>query len=793
VGTLLQDLRFALRQLFQSPGFTLIALCTLALGIGANTAIYSIIHGVLRLPYANANRIVAVENVYPQGSYFANSWPDFQQWHSQVKTFARLASTFTIRSTWTGASEPQLLNVGLVSEGYFGVYGVQPVLGRTFAAEDHQKDAAPVCLLVADFWRTQFGSDARVLGRPLNLNGKACTIVGVMPRMVPEGFRPVQVWTPLELHPPYIEHGTNYLFTVGLLRPGVTLSQAQAELRGIQAQIDKQFPGNTHGIELQLLSQEVFGDLRSIMNILLAAVGFILLIACVNLANMLLARASDREREFAIRRALGASAGRMVRQALTESLLLSVGGAAVGLALGFALIRIPIAAWPKGLQPPSSVHLDGAVLAFTLLLGIATGLMFGMIPALRILRQKETAAMQQGRSVTESREHKLTRSTLVVAEIALSMLLVAGSLNMAFYFLRLLQVNPGMNPRNVLSIGLSLSPARYTEPAQMWRFYDAVREKLSALPGVLRVAASSDTPFTGAGANGDFSYEGQPGGTADRNPFADMHSVTPGFFATVQTPMIEGREFSAQDTAGSMKVAIISRSMEQKLWPGQSAIGKHIRCCTGDNYTIVGVAADVRYGGPASPAGFAIYTSVEQNPQPALFYLVRTSGDPLAEVEAVRHAVASIDPGQAVSNITSLETLSQDSVAGERTSTMVTAILGILALVLASVGVYGVIAYSVSRREKEFGIRMALGANRAAIVRLLLSGALRLMIIGVVLGAGLVLAMRTWIDSLLGSTGTSPAALLSAGILLCAVASVATLVPARRATRIQPMQALRSE
>ncbi len=790
---LLQDLHFASRQLRKSPGFTLVALLTLALGIGANTAIYSVIHSLLRLPYPNANRIVAVENVYPQGSYFANSWPDFQQWRNQAKSFTALASSFTTRSTWTGAAEPQLLNVRLVSQGFFGIFGTEPILGRSFGAADHQKNAAPVCLLAADFWRTQFGSNPQVLGQALNLNGKTCTIVGVMPKMVPEGSRPVEVWAPLELQLPYQAHGTNYLFTIGMLRPGVTPAQALAELRGIQIQIDKQFPANAHGLNIQPLSQQVFGDLRSIMNILLAAVGFILLIACVNLANMLLARASDREREFAIRRALGASAGRMLRQTLTESLLLSLGGAVIGLGLGAALIHIPVAAWPKGLQPPSAVRLDGNLLAFTLILGIATGLLFGLVPALRILRQQNTAAMQQGRTLTESREHKFTRAGLVVTEIALSMLLVAGSLNMAFYFFRLLRVDPGMNPRNVLSMALSLSPARYTQPEQMSRFYDSLTARLSALPGVVRVAASSDTPFTGAGSNGDFTYEGQPGGTADRNPFADLHQVTPGFFATMQTPIVAGREFTAQDSAAAMKVAIISHAMARKLWPGQSAIGKHIVCCSGDHYTVVGVAADVRYAGPASPAGFAIYTAVQQDPPPSLIYVLRTSGDPLALAETARRAVSAIDPGQAVSNIASLDSLAQDSIAGQRTSTLVTAILGLLALLLASVGVYGVISYSVSRREREFGIRMALGANRAAILRLLFSGALRLMIVGVALGCGLVFAMRASIDSLLGATGTSPLALLSAAILLCAVASVATLVPARRATHVEPMQALRSE
>jgi predicted permease len=374
------------------------------------------------------------------------------------------------------------------------------------------------------------------------------------------------------------------------------------------------------------------------------------------------------------------------------------------------------------------------------------------------------------------------------------MLLVAGSLNMAFYFLRLVRVDPGVNPQNVLSLGITLSPVRYTDPAQMGRFHDALLQKLRSLPGVVNAAGSVDTPFTGANANGDFSYEGQPGGTADRNPFADQHAVTPGFFATLQTPILEGRDFTPQDTATSMKVAIINREMARKLWPGQSAIGKHLTCCTQNgNFTIVGVTGDVRYAGPAAPAGFAIYTTVQQLPSPALFFLLRTSGDPLAMAESARRAVASLDPGQAVSNITSLDALAQASIAGQRTSTMVTAILGALALLLASVGVYGVIAYSVSRREKEFGIRMALGADRGRIVRLLFSGALRLMLMGVLLGAGLVFAMRAWVDSLIGATGTSPVALAAAGALLCAVASLATLIPARRATRIQPMQALRAE
>jgi predicted permease len=794
MGILFQDLQSGLRQLSKSPGFTVVALCTLALGIGANTAIYSVIHGALRLPYPDANRMVAIQNVYPQGSYFANSWPDFQQWRNQAKSFTGIAASFTVRSTWTGGSEPQLLNVGLVSEGYFGIFGMHPILGRGFLPYDHRKGAVPICILDTEFWHNQLGGDSSVLGKPLNLNGASCTITGVMPKMVPEGFHPVQVWMPLEIRPPYIEHGTNYLYTVGLLRPEIQRSAGLAELRSIQAQIDKQFPENKHGIDMEPLSQAVFGDLRAIMNILLAAVAFILLIACVNLANMLLARCADREREFAIRRALGATRRRMIRQTLTESLLLSFAGAGTGLALALALIHIPIAAWPKRFQPPSSVHLDGSVLAFSLLLAISTGLVFGMIPALRFLRPNETSTLQPGRTVTASREHKFTRSALVVAEIALSMLLVAGSLNMVFYFLRLTRVDPGVNSQNVLSMNISLSPARYSDSPEMWRFYDTLLEKFAVMPGVLHVAGSIDTPYTGANSNGDFSYEGQASGATNRNLFADFHSVTPGYFATVQTPILEGRDFTAGDKPGSPKVAIINLDMAQKLWPGQSAIGKHIHCCSKEgDYVVVGVARDVRFAGPAAPAGFEIYTSVPQNPPPALSFLVKTAGDPLGLSLTARRAVASLDPEQAVSNVTSLEALSDASIAGQRTSTMVSTILGCLSLLLACIGVYGVMAYSVSQREREFGIRMAVGASRGSILKLLFTGALRLIGAGIILGVVLVFGLRAWIEALIGTSGTDPGALLAAGFLLCTVALLATVIPVRRAMRVDPMHALRTE
>jgi predicted permease len=797
--TILQDIRYALRQLLKSPGFTLVAVLTLALGIGANTAIYSIIHGALRLPFPNAERMVAIENVYPTGSYFAVSYPDLISWRASNKSFSKLAArsygTATWDGSWSGSSSsqsagPQSLNTGAVTEDFFPLFGVQPVLGRSFLPSEHQKGAAPVCALVEDFWRDKLNADPGVIGRSMNLDGKPCTIVGVLPVMLPS--RSVDVWTPLEPNPPYIEHGTNYLSAVGLRKPGVSVEAAQSELATLQAQIDKQFPDNKHGVALKPLSQALFGDLRALMFVLMAAVGFILLIACVNLANMLLARAADRAKEFAIRRALGASPRRMLQQALTESLLLSLAGAVAGLAFAELLTHIPLAAWPKGFVRPSDVHLDASILVFTAALAILTGVLFGIIPALRILGSDERQTLQQGRTVTESRDQNRTRSLLVISEIALSMLLVAGSLNMALYFLRLLDVDPGVNPHHAFAMTLSLSPKQYSAPDERWRFYSSLLDRLSALPGVSAAGAGMDTPFTGSESNGDFEYEGQPTGTADHKPFMELHVVTPGYFAAVQTPILQGRDFTRQDQPGSQEVIIINRLMAQKLWPGQSALGKHIK--HDDKWAeIVGIAADVHFAGPAEPTGFQSYSSAQQVPPRQLTFVLRTSGDPLALAQSARHAVTSIDPGQPISDITSLDVLARQSIAGQRTSAMVTAILGGLALLLASIGVYGVMAYSVSRREREFGIRMALGADRQNILKLLFSGVFRLVLVGVIVGAAATYAMRAWTAALLGGSGTSSLALVGAALLLCAVAALATYLPARRAMQVQPMQALRSE
>jgi predicted permease len=797
---MLADLRYALRQFGKVPGFTLTAVLTLALGIGANTAIYSIIHGTLRLTYPHSDRMIGVQNVFPQGIYYAASYPDFIDWRTKATSFSQLVAASPGVATWNGESfgkaESEAVGAWLASDGYFKLFGMRPVLGRDFLASDHQKGAAPACLLTERFWREELHADPAVIGKSLDLDSKACTIVGVMPVLKPEGSRPVAIWLPLETNKPWDQHGTNYLFVTGMLQPGVRPAQAQAELSTIQHQIDKQFPANKHGVAIHPLLQAYFGDLRSLMQVLLAAVGFILLIACVNLANMLLARTADRANEFAVRRALGASPRRLLQQTLCESLLLSLGGAVAGLAVAFGLTHIPLAAWPKSLVPPSDVHPDAAILAFTCALGILTGVLFGTIPALQVLRKKDTLGLQPNRGSTESRSHGRTRSILVISEIALSMLLVVGAINVAMRFVALLRDDPGVNPRNAMVMTILLPPAQYPQGNDQLRFWHALAGKLASLPGVTAVGGSVDTPFTGSNADGDFTYDGQPAGAADKNPFAEKHNITPGYFTAIGAQFWQGRDFTNQDQGSSPPVVIINRTMAQRFWPGQSAIGKHVKAGN-DWASVAGVVNDVQFAQPGEPPAFQIFTPVDQAPQSSLSFVLRTGpglgADPLSLTEPARAAVASIDPKLAVSGFSSLDVLSRDLLAGQRTSTTVTSILGVLALLLASVGVYGVMAYSVSRREREFGIRIALGVSRSRILRLMYSAVLRLVLSGMVLGVILAYFAQVWIASMLEIKEINPLAIASGGLLLSVIAAIAAAAPARRAMRVVPMQALRSE
>jgi predicted permease len=793
--TLFQDLRYALRQSRKAPGFTLTAVLTLALGMGATTAIFSLIQGALRLPFPQANRLISVKNKYPSASYIAASYPDFQEWKRRNTTFSQLVAISLGRQTYLGSGGPVSLNVSPIADGFFSVFGLKPIAGRVFLPSEEQKGAAPVCVLSEHFSKQTFGSGDAALGRAMVLDGKSYTVVGVVPDMVPSFFRPAQVWVSLDAAPPYEQHGSNYLVVTGLLKLDTSIQQALNDLSVIQSQINKQFPDNKHDVEMQPLSETFFGNVRPVMLILLTAVGFILLIACVNLANMMLARASERMREFGIRQALGASPRRLARQSLTESGLFAFTGGVLGLAIAYIVTRIPVKAWPKFLAAPGDVHLSAGVLLFTGALVVVTTLIFGSAPALQVLRQSAKTAVQQDlRTMTDSREQRAIRSGLMVVEIAFATLLVGGALGMAFYFSRLLHTDPGVRTDHVLSMDIALSPARYAKDDDQRQFFRTLQERLNVLPGVVSAGGVSVIPFSGNANSGDYSYEGGPVKDNDHMAFADTYYVTPGYFTTMGVALLHGRVFTAHDTNTSPKVAMINQSMATKLWPNQSAIGKRIQIADESWKEIVGVVGDVRGAGVTRPAGEQVYLTTEQYPAPALTMLLLTKGEPLELADAARQAVHTIDPDVLVSNVTPVQALAARSVAAQSTSTALIATLGALALLLASIGVYGVMAYAVSRREREFGIRLALGAQRYQIYSMLLRSTGWLVGLGLLLGGLLSIPLNGWMQSLLGGAqGFSPLVFAGTAVLLGGVALVATLIPSHRAASIDPMQTLRSE
>ncbi len=778
----------------KNPGFTLIAVLTLALGIGANTAIFLVLHGTLRLPFPHADQLVTVRNTYPGSEDTPGSLPDFRDWRSQSKSFSNLVAIFPTRMTYLGKHEPMRIATAYASDGFLPTFGLSPVLGRDFLASEHQKGAAPVYVLSKEFWKNEFGANPAVLGSTITLNGRAGTVVGVVPRMVPSFYYEPQVWMPLEAAPPYDGHGTNYLNIVGRLNDGISVASARSELAVIQGQIDKQFPGNAHGISVRPLAQTMFGDIRPVTLLLLAAVGFILLIACLNLANMVLARATDRMREFAIRNALGASMRRLLQQTLTESLLLALLGGALGLVCAVAITRLPIALWPKYLLRPDQIKLDATVILFTAGLAVLTGLFFGIIPALYVLRENFFAATREGRTLTETREQGVTRAVLMVSEIALATLLVTGALSMARYFTQLMHTDSGINADHVLSMNVPLSPARYAKEEQQRQFFQQLEDRLRTLPGVTAVAASSAAPFDGDAQTSDFEYEGQPSNSSHQMPFAGDYFVSPQYFETMQIPVLQGRSFDVHDQTGAPKVVIINRTMAEALWPGQNAIGKWVKALDGSSHQVVGIAGDVRASGVSQPVGFQLYFSALQHPPKDMTVLMRTAMEPLSVAEVAKQTVYAIDPEQAVSNVTSADQLASDSIAAQRVSTALSGSLGGLALLLASIGVYGVMAYSVSRREREFGIRMAMGARPRDILSLLMRRSGLLVLFGVAAGVVLTIPLGRWMSALLaGSHNFGALTTAGSAILLAGVAMFATYLPARRAASVQPMTALRTE
>jgi putative ABC transport system permease protein len=809
---LLQDVRYALRQLRNKPGFTAVSVITLALGIGANTAIFSVVNAVLirPLPYPNANRLVMIwERRLPGGEQQNNTSPaTFLNWREHATVFEQTAACFNWTKVLTGGAAPERLNVQEVSPNFFALLGVNPVLGRTLlASEDSVDGANDVVVLSFELWQRRFGSDPRIVGRNIVLNGKPQTVVGVMPRgfhfLVKHGSigqEQPQAWLPLtfsEKDPSF--HG-RYLQAVGLLRPGVTLPQAQSAMSSLALSLEMQDPEsmNNWTVNLVPLRTQFVGAIEPALRVLLGAVGLLLLIACANVATLLLARSNARSRDIAIRVALGAKRWQIVRQVFTESFVLAAISGVAGLLLARWSANALLAIAPKGLIPLEGVQVDLRVLAFTAGIAASTGLLFGCVPALQASDAHPIEELKEcGRIDSEGIHGRRTRNSFVVAEIALALVLLAGSGLLIRSFSDLLAVDPGFQPKGILTARVELPNSKYKDDQKVSEFYAQLLERIRQMPGVRSASADAYLPFSGGIAGTGVEVEGRPPLPPAEQPEVDVAIVEPHFFETLGIPLLSGRSFTDREAREVTHSTVISESLAKKLWPNEDPIGKHVTIHMKDQDApsqVIGVVGDVKHAGLDTEVRATAYW-----PHPELAYsfmtlVIRTDADPLALAPAVRRAVWSLGRDQPVVDIRTMEDLLWVSLARVRFSTVVLAVFAGMALLLAITGIYGVVSYSVAERTREIGIRVALGAQRTDVLHMVLRQGLFLAGFGIAIGLAAALAASRLLASLLfGIKPSDPLTFASVACLLIAVALSACYVPARNAMKVDPMVALRYE
>ena len=800
---MLNDLRYALRQLIKAPSFTAVAILTLALGIGACTAIFSVVNAVLLRPlnYPEPDRIVSIrETNLPQFPVFSVSPPNYLDWEKQTKSYEYLAAYTGGDLNLTGDGEPQQLSGLKATAHYFDVYGVKPILGRMWLPEEDAQGKDHVVVLSYHFWQRVFGGAADVVGRSIQLNGEPYTVVGI----AQVGFgltSKVEAWTPLAFKPEETANnarGDHYINVVGRLRPGVTVAQARAELELLATQLAKQYPDSNKGwgIFLMLSQDYIVRDVKPVLYTLLGAVGCVLLIACANLANLLLARASARSREISIRAALGASRARLVRQLLTESVVLAVGGGVAGVILARWGLDALLALAPSSLPRISEIHLDSGVLIFSLALSIITGLVFGIAPAWLAARADVNEALKQGtRGSTEGGARGRLRSALVVLEVTFALMLLGGAGLLARSFMQLAHVDPGFTPENATLLQLSLPQKKYAMPEQQTAFADALLERVKVLPGVQWAGITHSMPLLG-GYVLTFSIEGRPPIAPSDQPSASYYAVTPDYFRAMGIRLIRGRTFTPRDDAKAPRVAIINEAFARQFFPNEDPIGKRIDIDLGPDAwrEIVGIVGDIKQNGPDQATSAQSYEPFAQKPFNSIDLVIRTKGAPAALLGALRPAVYAVDKDQPIGVIRPLEEIMADSIARQRFAMTLLSVFSGVALVIAAVGIYGVMAYNVVQRTGEFGIRMALGAQQRDVLRLVLMQGGKLIGLGLVIGLAATLAVSRAMGSMLFNTSAyDPLTLAAITVLLAAVALVACFFPANRATKVNPIEALRAE
>ena len=797
--TLIQDLRYGARMLFKQPGFTLIAIFTLALGIGANTAIFSVVNALLLrpLPYPDSEQLawVWMDNRQEGIAEDITSWPNFEDWRTQNQSFQGMAGVRDRRFNLTGTGEPEELNGANVSANFFDLMRVSPQQGRAFSADEEQEGREQVVVIGHGLWQRRFGGDAKLVGQTLSLNGQPHTIIGVMP----PGFQfpnQTEIWKPLvpdaQLR---TARGAFWLPVIGRLKPGVTRAQAQAEMAGIAQHLEEQYPNSNRGfgVNVVLLHEQLVGKLRTALWVLLGAVACVLLIACANVANLLLARAAARQKEIALRAALGASRGRVVRQLLTESVLLAALGGVSGLLLARWGLDALVALAPSDLPRAESITIDQRVLFFTLGLSLLTGVVFGLAPALQSSKLGLSEVLKEGGRSTGGGGQR-TRSALVVAEIALALVLLVSAGLLLRSSWRLQQVNPGFNPERVLKVRLSLPPSKYREGVQAAAFYQQLLERLRALPGVQAAGVTSSVLLNKVHSSSGILIEGRPAPNGPR-PELPMDSVSPGYFQVLDMPLVQGRQFNEQDKADGLPVAIVNETMARRFWPNEDPLGKRFNFGDGGRWwTVVGVVRDSRRQGLDAPIRIESFLPHAQRPLGAMEVVLRTTDNPLAMTRTVRSAVWSLDGDLPVSEIQSVEQMLGARVAPRRFNLLLLGLFAFVAMLLAAVGIYGVMSYGVTQRTHEIGIRMALGAGPGAVLKLVVGHGMLLTLLGVAAGLAAAFALTRLMTTLLfGVSATDPLTFSLIALLLLLVALLACWIPARRATRVDPMIALRCD
>jgi len=807
--TLWQDVRYGIRMLAKRPGFTIIAVLALALGIGANMAIFSVVNAVILrpLPYKDPERLVTILGSAPKLDIdvFPASAPDFVDWRSQNHVFEQLAALEDASFNLTIAGgEPERVSSAAASAELFPLLGVNASLGRTFGEEEEGAGRNKVAVLNNGLWRRRFNANPALIGQTIILSGEAYTVIGVMPPTFhfPEGDTETNVWVPLDVTAGETgKRGHRNLIVVGRLKKGVSLTQAQTEMNGISQRLAVQYPGSNSDWDVKVsgLQSLLTEDIEPALLVLFGAVGFVLLIACANVANLQLARAAARQKEIAIRLALGASRARLMRQLLTESVLLSLMGGAVALLFALWSIDALVAALPEGVPRASEIGLDASALGFTLLISLLTGILLGLAPAWQGTKPDLTEGLKEGgKPLMGVGRRSGVRSLLVIGEVALSLLLLIGAGLMLKSFYRLREVKPGVDSHNVVTMQINLPPARYAEDYKQANFFGAVLERIGALPGVVSAGATTNLPFIGD-SQSDLTIEGRPEAKTPKDALiASYDSVSPDYFRATGISIVKGRAFTEQDKKGALPVAIISETMAHRFFGNEDPLGKHIR--RGDSednkpwLTIIGIAGDVRRYGLAERLRPEIYYPYMQQSQAAMALVIRTAADPLSIAPAVRREVQAVDKDQPVYDIKTMDSLLAKSIASNRLAVWLLGLFAALALLLASIGIYGVIAYSVTQRTREIGIRMALGARPRDVLRLVVGQGMMLTLIGIGLGLVGAFALTRVMASLLFSVSpTDPVTFAAISALLVVVALLACYIPARRAAKVDPMVALRHE